>query len=392
MKKIEYKNILKKDNGINYIASAITPWHYIGCKAAIECIKEKHNYAKGHILIYPHGLTGLCIDKEDEIEKNGNVYIVDYDKGNLKSKVKTIFGCVSFFLSKTTKDNPIYIISPMKPNWNILSLAHSIFPKRNLICFIISEGIGDSQVNSLFAQKLKYSRRIKEYKKKKNIVKIMYIRLISIVDIITSLLFLKILKIKGCIIDERLFYMQNNRLEINTNIVKYYKKALGNEKSQLNNETYKNSVLINAQLEDCIDKYGNDVEKNTIKKCIEICKINNVDVVIKQHPRDNNLLRFADLKCRFDVRKNLSQETLIARSKYKPICVIGVSSTSLITLKLFFNIPAISLARMVFDSVEDKLVKEQLQDYINKYSSMINMPQSNEGLMDEITKAINGAI
>lgn len=137
---------------------------------------------------------------------------------------------------------------------------------------------------------------------------------------------------------------------------------------------YKNTIIVNTQL--VFDEFDNDADTICLKKIKKICDEKNIRLLIKPHPREKHLERYSGL----EVDKNyqgVSQEILIAKSENKPLMIIGFFSTTLVTGKLFFDIPALCLADLVDCSGVGEYATD-IHSFANTFRNVLLLPKSYE--------------
>ncbi|MFI3169218.1 MAG: polysialyltransferase family glycosyltransferase [Faecalibacterium sp.] len=151
---------------------------------------------------------------------------------------------------------------------------------------------------------------------------------------------------------------------------------------------YADAILINTQpfLQDRMLSSDQDIE--ILTKICECLHNNGYKIVLKLHPREKNLERYAGLKKFVVIAKGqaISQEALLANIEVAPKAIIGFSSTTLVTAKLFFDLPTISLVQFWdLDALNPKFRMEQEQ-FLKTFSNIVACPNSLEALFQVLSE------
>jgi len=139
---------------------------------------------------------------------------------------------------------------------------------------------------------------------------------------------------------------------------------------------YSNTIIINSQPMFEELKIDDDIE--CYKRIKEICNIKNIRLIIKPHPREKHLERYLGFEVDTENR-GISQEILIAKSNTKPLAIIGLFSTTLVTGNIFYDIPAICVGKIID---RGKLVGfgNDIDNFINAFHNTINVPENYEDI------------
>ena len=114
----------------------------------------------------------------------------------------------------------------------------------------------------------------------------------------------------------------------------------------------------------------------------------NVQLVVKPHPREKKLDRYANCKITVDSsNQGISQEILLASAKNQPLCIIGFCSTSLILANLYYNIPIICLGKLgAFEKIPG--FGTDISNFIETFSELLIVPNSFQDVEDAIAEII----
>lgn len=363
---------------INFIAFAITYLQAIGINATIRELRDKGEKLDGFILIMAHGTTGRNLTNSDFDVAGTSIGIIKYNDNYKGSFSKAIINRINAFYTSShcTFGKKVYVVFT-EPDYLWYDLfAHSYEKKE--ICFIRIDDGGGSYSN-LFIEGVRtelyeHNRGIKE--KLKAVEK-------GTIRYITKDILYRNLKKNGNLIDNRIFMMTNDGQYIpNSHIVPYYIEEFRNAGNRLQDsllESCDDSVLFNTQ---CL--YENkmtdgNVDIELYSEVIKIVQEMGEKVTLKPHPRELNPGKYEKLGATV-IPSNLSQETILANLKRKPKCIISIFSSTLLNAYGLFNIPAISLSRIMLQRDIDSTFKEQLLDFEKQYEKVFMFPDTIEEL------------
>lgn len=376
----------EKEN--NFLAVAITPWHAHGVDVALLKLKDKG--------ITPRGIVFLCDFPGSSGDLNENDFCNNFDgiqyikcKFEIYSWGKKLSfggrGLLKLILSgKENKEKPIFVVNPIYPNLNWIYLLHKNFPDREIKYLIIDEGCG-TYTNTNFKTWI-----IKNSNQKANgISHILDLSKLTVICLIRETI--KGTAIKKLESENRIIYnfllkkgRKNNELIIDNEISKYYIKVF----SKLNFNTeivhdFEKSVLIVTQFLDNNEAIS-QVEYAIWQKIISLISSYGIKIYIKPHPRERNLKKyrlFGDVEI---ITDNTSLERMIKEDSI-PRTVIGISSTTLITLNALWSIPTISIMH-IYESGGINLQKKMNFDgFIDTFSDFVLFPKS----FDELESVFN---
>lgn len=361
---------IKKD--VDYIALVVSPWHMIGVQAVLEKLTEEHRDMHGIIVICKNGNRKYTINPdmygsmqgaefvyyESEIKKDFRIWkAMDLRvKGDQNIKVK------KFFLIPHKIDIFLYAYYANKLVGQILG------------CYILDEGLGTyiglngsdydkkNGFLTLFVQRLvdgiakKYTNRLIRSNRWNNF---------------------SVLKSNDC-----------NGWVNNEQSIQYYSKALNkiDIQDEEANQMYSNAIVINTQPFMGVGIPEENVDIDILLELCRKCKDKGLNIVIKPHPGQNDLERYARLQeyVFWDLRKGFSQEAILNSLKKKPKAVVAFSSTTLLTTKLFYGIPSYSLAKILLKENINSFHKERLNAFINTFENQICFYDSISQILDEM--------
>lgn len=357
---------------VDFLAFAVSPWHMLGVQAVIEELKPKYGTLHGLIAICKNVNGHYTINPElyenmqevefvyynSEVKKDARVW----DALDLRVKRSYSTNARKFFLVPYEIDVFLYAYYIKK--------MHGVFVE----CYILDEGLGTylgikrNKVND----QGKYQIDIKE-----SLFKCIRSRYRSKLDREHRYNDFSILRL-----DEKNEWVKNERSVLN------YEKAL--KKKFIcdleNAHMYDNAILINTQPFMGVGIPEGNEDITILLELCRLCKENGINVVIKPHPGQKDLDRYEvlnDYVC-YDLRKELSQEEILSSLENMPRAVVAYSSTTLLTSKLFYGIPAYSLAKILLTKKITDVHKIRLDSFISTFKNQVEFIDSVDSIIDDV--------
>lgn len=182
-----------------------------------------------------------------------------------------------------------------------------------------------------------------------------------------------------------LFNKKGQSLSRNNQVCSLLKSIYLDERinKELTDNYYKGAILINSQ--PFMEEVNVSSDIDCYIKIVEICTKCGFRVVLKPHPREHNIDRYRCLNIEIDEsHSRLSQETLLANTEIKPCAIIGYFSTTLITAKLFWDIPAICLGNLA-DCTHLSGFEKDIESFVNVFQMYLFTPKTFEELEEFIS-------
>lgn len=337
------------DNNIDFVAIITTPWHLIGLKYILKS-ELINKYTHGVVLIAEHEISGACLNV-NEVKKALNISAHYFQYKYTEDDVSNLFtGVKKLFTSTSTKK--IKILSSDKP-WIRLALILEKYSSYDFEFFVYDEGIG-----SYFKDDVDYYdgiHKVNFYLKK-------YIK--------------KILTYKYQIISKKLFIKSGNNLVKNQSVINAYKEIIFKGKVFPLMDVYDSKyVLINTQTYHDNGEILHDADLRVLDSVIYILKKAAFKIKLKPHPRDKSTMRYSQLGLEI-IDPSISQEEYISSLKEKPIFIIGFTTTTLITLPLFYGMKAISLVNFIDQRNITGNAKKDFLLFSKLFKNMVLMPSN----------------
>ena len=381
--------ILKTDYDCNFLAMAITPYHAVGVDAAIMCLKEMGITPKGYVLMVSHPNSGRVINKSYFSMHLLSIEHIDFEykfknKKTLIEQTKVKFDELHISIKKDNKKGrKIYFVWTEIAN-NLLHVIWQSRPEDNLVFIKIDDGA--ASYLSPFECRLSYFL----YEAKTNIFKQFkgYIKA-GLYAISTNICQNALLK-KGYFINANVFLSRSkytdNSLKRNDIIVQHYVQAFKNiDTGSADFSDFGNAIIINSQgLVESNVTNGN-VDYEAYRKLSLLLKKLGENVILKPHPREQNLDKYNELGWKVASAK-VSQEVILAKLTCKPKCIISIFSSTLLNAKGLFDIPVMSLARILLQEKISERFRLELERYIRMYDGIVFFPTDYNEIKEMIVR------
>lgn len=349
-----YKELLIKlnsqNNSYDFIAFCITPWHLLGVRAFLNELQMTYKKRlKGIIVLIEHKKSGLLINEIDlqfTIDLKINIFSINkFDKLRKLNNIK-----------KNSGNRRLFVLFPNTPFFKFATIIYRMQGvKPELV--IIDEG-ASSYLSSFGWFKHLYLENGNSIE----VIKSIRGRLLS---------FLAQFIYRFKIIDYRIFKQIDGKCIKNNNVIKYYQLFLSSIKHDINIPYDHYIIILTQPINDNLIRNNS----NNIQLYLRICQFfqdYGYNILVKLHPRDTN--REIYIKNGFELLEvRMSLEQLIPRLNNKPKIILGMSSTGLLTSKIFFDISAYSLINL-FSSINKINIDYDQKMFIKNFSEIINIP------------------
>ena len=378
------EELLKKieEEEISILAFAITPWHALGVEACIYNIMQEESTLKGYVLIIDHPITGRALTEENfrysqslgiqvAVLKSGSTKRTIFEK--IKNKVeKYSFYCFPFLYRQYKQ--PLYLLKPLEPYYEMVPKICKI--NCNLKIYITDEGLG-SYLNSPLTW---WKSIFIEAGIKRGILSTWHL-------FVRNPYFNRVLRRFEYRKFQLLTYQNKTWVE-NQEAVIAFRKIMEFDQVKTESDFYGNAIVINSDMLYACGALSEDADLAQYKKISEFAAKTDTTLILKPHPRETKLDRYQELVCMIDTRYELAQEAILSGVASKPLCVIGLGSTTLVTAKLFFDIETISLNKII--GTKNLLKNKKYFEPFNRtFGNVIFIPETEEELykkLEEIKK------
>lgn len=367
-------DILKSNPGVQFIGCGITYLQLYGVNAAFEYLREKWDVKDGIFLSAPHATTGRVIYKDIFLNENLKYHTIDsmyFDHvyGMFKDRI------LAYKLIRRNEPTNLIYIASSSINYKWVNMINVAFPDKNIVFIVIDDG-GGSYLN-----KTKDTLRTIMYENTElSLIRKNAIIAKNIADGFYNRIFTKRLSKNRQLVDFRLFrWNSNGCLERNNRAIPYYinelkRRTKGVEKGV--KEVFEDNYLINTQC--LVENMITDgvVDLKIYSEVVNI--VNNIGkkVILKPHPREIKIEKYGQLKCEIYSDNRHSQEIILASLDKPPKCIISIFSSTLLNAYGLFDIPAISLAKIVVKENINNVFRNQLEEFIEQYKNIFFFPET----------------
>ncbi len=376
--------VIEKDKNINFVALARTPWHAMGCNAALLKMKANGERLNGILLFAKDNYKAEkpMISKADFslLDENDIKYSIFYQDSdnvfsnskiqNLKKKAE-IF---KYFIKHKKGSRKIYILSPFHINDIFVAEIKSDVPDADIVNIVIDEGLG-------IYMRSNFNWAVEQYQNTHSLKK----AVLMLINMQKKKLFNYLSLKRNEFINNNILVKNKGRFEENRQITKYYKQVI--DAGRISSDKYgryENAVVISAQLYFENNQIKNDADLVFYKKIISVLAEKGIAVVFKPHPRDKDLTRYNSLGCFVDTDNTVSQETIIASLNIKPLAVLSFTSTSLVTSKLFYGVKTVSLNNLLKKDDVQLTLQNEFSNFEKTFGSIVFVPKNADELIDFI--------
>lgn len=371
----ELENEIKKNSKMNFLAFVQTPWHALGVDAFIKFKEEQGVPLNGLVCVLSHAQAGVILDEASFSFRNPDLRVVHYTDGTKENPFVKIHK--NLLVSKALRrkcetGSDFYILATVYPKYQWHGYVAQNCTGKKPVSVLIDEGLG-------MYMRDRYAWVMETWSSKENVYKkVKYTYEFYIGSPRKEM----ILRSNNALHSFGLF----RSADMNTNdiAVKYYKKVLmESQKSGINSAPsyYEDALVINTQPyfdEGQLEK-ENDIE--LIKQICLMCAEKGIKVVLKPHPREKNIKRYNDIEnCIVDRNFSASQESIISNLKIKPRLVVGLCSTTLVSLRLFYGIGTASVLHCIGTEGMGKKMNNDLLRFEKVFGNIIDCPSNIEEL------------
>ena len=389
------ENLANED--LDFIAFIVSPFHALGVDAFVYDLYNKYGRElEGLVIVNEHVRSGFVVNETNfKCTTFANVRFVYVKKlsfndktgafqlVNISSKLIRSFLKVTINLSRQKKD--LYIISVMSTS----ILVFKIFDDRKVVGkyspkFVnIEEGLGTYMGKDFWKLTNRYDSNGMD-SSRTHLEKIRFACTSKISNVAKYF-------IKNCFeIESRFIFTQKAQsLLPNKLIIDAYKAILSFNNSDIPEAIYpligKKWVIFASQ---AFVEYGQidaDDYLSNLNEIIEVLTEKDYYIALKPHPRESeNLYELITNENKNVVLlpKSLTLENLL---QFHPDATIGFTSTALVTSKLFYDVPSISVIEMFLKSTDDPLLTITAKQFKLKFGNLVDSANSTE----KINEALN---
>lgn len=376
-----------KNHPINFIGSAVTPWHAHGIDCAIHYLQDQGIEVNGLILIKP-------AIKQQEIchllsEKNFTTNccqvfkiaaVFDTRPLSVLKSMYRLYKSVSWYNKQYNdqRERTIFIASPWHLDVSLFIQLHQTLNNSfGYRLMLVDEGLSSYFPNIDTRQHL-----LNSLKTKKQGLHLLRSYLVASIGMTLRQRFEK----KTSWSNLNLFYKNTSMLKANALVIKYYTKVLTDyvqaNTEQLPTDNLNGSIVICTMA--YIDSEIYDYEDiRVLTSVVKEIKKKGIKVYIKPHPRDNDYHdRYGQLDCRF-IESHCTMEALFVRFP-KIRAVVSFSSTCLVTANALFNLKGISVLNLTDKKKFGKYIRQEMDSFLYCFSNIVKVPNNLEEFVSSL--------
>lgn len=357
---------------INFLATAITPWHAHGVDCCILKLIDDGVDVSGIVLVQMHSVSGYIIDESHFSNMKCSIFFVEKPVFDgvfveLKLMLHKFFASFKFKQNEQTKLQ-IYLASSWHINLDLFIKLNKYVGNRTFSFIVFEEGLSTYYPSS---------ESITTIWKDSGNNKTLFKQFFSFIFRFSNKHLQTFIESKLPFINMNIFLKKKESLLINKVAKNYYSLML--KKTNVDNEKmyahlFENSVII-CTMAIPRDEMDVDAYIFLLEQVIDCLANKNIRVVLKPHPRELDYKEmYSGLNCILFDEKDLSLESIMTTYTIKN--VIGFSSTSLITSSLLFNIKSISLLGLQESGSYGKKIRVEMKDFEDIFSNFVSMPTS----------------
>ena len=187
-------------------------------------------------------------------------------------------------------------------------------------------------------------------------------------------------------------FTKSRHLTENRTAIDLYKYILNEERICLSDDIgklYVDAVVINLQTFYDEGEIENDEDIQIISAIVDICNRLGKMPVIKLHPRDMNKSRILELNKGIVDSSNIPQESIINSLNIKPCVLIGFTTTTLLTAKLFWNIETISISGILGKNNSNRRLHTHIDDFRQVFQDIVVFTDDYVDFENKLSEIIN---
>ena len=347
----------------NLVASVNTPWQVKGVEAAIRYLSTTEKITP-IIILREHGYTGRCVDKFSfsmEFQKCTFIYVKDWDFGERGESILQQLNKV-YRVLRNRNSRPLYVLNAGLIDFRWISYLWRLF-RKNTKYILLDDGIGgytgyDStdplgNPNSLKGRMYHWC-----------------------VDV---------LKKKKLLVDFRILTYGARGLVKNNVAAEYYTKTLKKDLNLLAmkdlDAQFSDAVVINTQCMAENNMVFHNEDTILYEKFSNLLKAYGQKIALKPHPRELNLKKYEAFDWDICRDNTITQEEMFASMTGQPKMVVSIFSSTLVNIQALFGIRTVSLAKLFLKEDLPYETQKAVQDFVNLFSNVMEMPENEEELM-----------
>lgn len=347
---------------INFLAIVVTPWHLLSAESYFEKLKREKKDCKALFIISSVNGNYFLTPNDSYFYDSKNAYFVYL---RTSQSAKEVLRCLIKKPALKLQNNETVYILKAGVAWHPSMEWYPNSISVNIIDGLSAYLLSDFEWICEFASGKPFFYRI------------LYIFLCFLFFGLKKITFQQTARLNEYFLLDKKTYTPDQT------VIMQYREIMMKKSIKLavkNKNQYHNCILINTQplSEDGI--YADEDIMYILNRLNSILQKYSYRIVIKPHPREENLIKYSFFQHSFIDTENaqLAQELLLSSLTNYPKLVIGFYSTTLVSCKLFFDIPAISLCNMLGkpqNKSEHRIMKKKMNNFKKAFSKLIYIPE-----------------
>lgn len=370
---ISFEELLQqyRGKGINLVAFITTPWHYYGVLSFVLQQQQEHKRVNGLILVpqgYGKALENITIPTIKGVQLNILCVTTRSVAKTFPQKLRAKLCYYRFFWNRPRQDN-VFFLSPVAPQYWLMSKLEDAWG-RSAIGVVIDEGLGAYMRSPWGWAKEVFHNT---HSRKQFLGGLLQYG-------VFNPLRNHLLKWSHQL-EERPLLLPGVREKFlpNWQVAHFYRKAFQLQNTPVSSKLkrqYEKAVVISNQLYHTTGQLQQDADLKLYQHICDFCRQKNIPVVFKPHPREHTITRYQSLDCVMDTDYQTAQEQLFSQLEQLPRCVVGFTTTTLVTSSVFYGIPTISLAKLLEPQEISHDFKVELDRFAACFEGMVKLPET----------------
>lgn len=381
-KPLSYSQLLRMVNEelhsggkMDFLAIPMTSWHAMGIMSVLLTLYESGKINGGCIAIKRYYELGWAVEENIfEPLKDKDIQIVklmDEPKLTSGSFVRWMMNA-----PKRSDQKMFYCLVPQVPIPIVSRDLEKKIEERNIINIIVDEGLGTYSRSAVGFVHLCTSD-LKNRGEKWNVG----------LDWMQRYIGKFVLTCKHRYIDCNLFCKRPGYIVKNNSAIHGYRRLyriMGENIDFSDYSHYRNAMIISGQAYTSSGVMYQDEDIAVLKEICAYCISRQIPVVIKPHPREMHSNRYQpllDMGCYLEENNKYPMELILANLHQKPRGIIGMTSTPLVTAKLFWDVPTYSIVRLLHPDRMRKDLRKEMRCFERKFGKYIKMIRKPEEII-----------
>lgn len=352
---------------VDFLAVAMTSWHVMGILSVLLHLYAKRKITKGIIVIERYYELGWAVSEElFSLLSDKDIRIVrltDMPKLSQSGFLHWAAGT-----PKKRTDHEFYCIVPQVPMPMIAKDLENIFRKRSIVHVIVDEGLG-TYTRTVWGFVHLCTADLHDWGERFNVAAEWTQRYAA----------KAVLSCSHRLIDCNLFRKLPMHIAKNNPAISAYRRmyrAMGYGIDFSCYSHYGSAIIISGQPYTSSGVMYKNEDVAILKELCTYYREKQIPVIIKPHPREMHKGRYQpllDMGCMLEPNQQYPMELILANLMEKPLGIIGMTSTPLITAKLFWNIPTYSIVGLLHPENMRKDLRKEMDCFRRKFQKYVKM-------------------